>query len=316
MSETMAPDGLASRTSRAVAAATAAGRELGLAVTDPTVLHDVFSVIVHLDPSPVVVRVPTVRPRTSHFTLAAQEAQQRAELDLVGWLADRGEPAVAPSPLVPREPVRRDGFSMTFWQLVERDTSAEPDYAHHAAVTAGLHAALRGYVADLSFLWPVNAWVPQTLADLESCPDLIDAADLDRARREWAILEPVVGSRAGFEAAFPGVEVQAIHGDAPSFNLIVTLEGELHSDFEDASLGPVEWDLTLVGPESEAAYNAAASRLGLRPLSERVLRVMESARMLQVVACLALVPRLPLLAEGLKPTLARWRTTPLAGGMG
>ena len=102
-------DELAARTDRAVAAAVAAGRDLGLAVTDPRVLYDVFSVIVHLSPAPAVVRAPTVLPRTVAADPDAQAAQQRAELAVAGWLADRGHPVVAPSPLVPREPVRRDG---------------------------------------------------------------------------------------------------------------------------------------------------------------------------------------------------------------
>ena len=110
--------------------------------------------------------------------------------------------------------------------------------------------------------------------------------------------------------------MQPIHGDAPFYNVIPTPKGELCSDFEHVTLGPVEWDLAFAGLEGQAAYDAAAARLGLRPLNERLLRVMESARMLQLVAYLALVPQLPMLAEGLRPSLEQWRTTPLAGGLG
>jgi hypothetical protein len=78
-------DQLAARTDRAVAAATAAGRDLGLTVTEPQVLYNVFSVIVHLTPSPVIVRVPTVLPRTT--TLETQLVDQRRELAVAGWLA-------------------------------------------------------------------------------------------------------------------------------------------------------------------------------------------------------------------------------------
>ncbi|MGH3803608.1 MAG: aminoglycoside phosphotransferase family protein, partial [Pseudonocardiaceae bacterium] len=77
---------LAARTDRAVAAAAAAGRDLGLTVTDPRVLYDLFSVIVHLSPAPVVVRVPTVLPRTVAADPGAQAAQQRRELAVTGWL--------------------------------------------------------------------------------------------------------------------------------------------------------------------------------------------------------------------------------------
>jgi hypothetical protein len=85
--------------------------------------------------------------------------------------------------------------------------------------------------------------------------------------------------------------------------------------FSIVTLGPVEWDLAFAGPDGQAAYDVAAARLGLRPLDQRLLRVMESARMLQLVACLALVPQLPVHAEGLRPSLDHWRGTPLAGGL-
>ncbi|MGH3943197.1 MAG: phosphotransferase [Pseudonocardiaceae bacterium] len=243
-------DDLAARTDRAVAAAAAAGRGLGLTVSDPRMLYDVFSVIVHLSPAPVVVRVPTILPRTLAADPAAQTAQQRYELAVAGWLADRGHPVVAPSPLVPREPVRRDGFSMTFWQFVEQVPDADPDAGQRGTVTAQLHAALREYPAELPFLVPLDAWIPDALAQLEGHGDLLSVADLDRARREWAMLEPLACSRTAFEAAFPGADVQPIHGDAPHYNIIMTPEGELCSDFEHATLGPIEWDLALVGPQA------------------------------------------------------------------
>lgn len=252
---------IAARTQRAVVAAAAAGRELGLTVTEPRVLYDVFSVIVHLAPAPVVVRVPTVLPRTVAHAPDAQAAQQRSELAVAGWLAERGHPVVPPSPLVPREPRRRDGFSMTFWQFVDQVPDADPSATRRAEVTAQLH-------------------------------------------------------QAAFEAEFPETGVQPIHGDAPFYNIIVTPEGVLCSDFEHVTLGPVEWDLVGIGPEGQAAYDAAATQLGLRPLDERLLRVMESARMLQIVAALAQAPQLPILADFLRPTLEQWREAPLAGGLG
>jgi hypothetical protein len=95
------PDGVRARQKRAVAAAVAAGRELGITVTDPQVLYDVFSVIVHLRPAPVVVRIPTVLPRAVEADPQSQSDQQRRELSDAGWLAGRGHAVVPPSPLVP-----------------------------------------------------------------------------------------------------------------------------------------------------------------------------------------------------------------------
>ncbi|MFC9503833.1 phosphotransferase family protein [Streptomyces sp. NPDC057002] len=311
----LTPNQIEARKSRAFAAAVEAGRDLGLTVTDATMIYDVFSVVVHLAPSPVVVRVPTVLP--SYSDPGFQAARQRMELDVVAWLAEQGHPVIPPSPLVPREPVRRDGFSMTFWQFVQLDKSAEPDYAHNSALVADLHAALREYPGELPFLSAAEPrFVSEGLAVLEGRPDLLEPADLDRARREWEILEPVVSSRAAFEAAFPGIEFQPIHGDSPAANIVSAADGELYSDFELTTLGPVEWDLAALGPECEAAYNTAAERRGLRRLDEGVLRVVNAVGMSRAVACLALAPQLPLLVEALKPAVEQWRTMPFAGGLG
>ncbi|MER7408522.1 aminoglycoside phosphotransferase family protein [Streptomyces sp. NPDC000070] len=308
-------DQIDARTSRALAAAVAAGRDLGLTVTDARVLYDVFSVVVHLAPSPVVVRVPTVLP--SYSGPESQAARQRLELDVAGWLAEEGHPVIPPSPLVPREPVRRDGFSMTFWQFVELDQSVEPDYVHNAGLVADLHAALRSYPGELPFLSAAEPrFVSEGLAALEGRPDLLDPADLDRARREWDVLEPVVSSRAEFEAAFPGIECQPIHGDSPAANIVSAKGAELYSDFEPATFGPVEWDLAALGPACEAAYNTAAERRGLRRLDEGVLRLVNAVGMSRAVACLALAPQLPMLVDALQPTVEQWRTMPFAGGLG
>jgi len=311
----MTPAELRARTKRAVQAAVAAARELGLDVGEPVVLHDVFSVVVHLAPLPVVVRVPVVLPQPLRG--AALVARQQREIDVVRWLARRGVAVVAPSSLVPANPIQRDGYSMTFWELAEASEEHVPYGPGDSGRVVKLHAVLRDYPAEgLAFLSPVNAVVPALLESLAATPELISASDLDRARREWEVLEPVLGSREGFEALFPETPVQAVHGDAPSYNIILTLSGPRFADFEDVTCGPVEWDLAGGIPEDVENYNREARRLGLRPLDPAVLRVMTTARMLQLVAAFALVPELPVLAEGLRPALEAWRAMPLAGGIG
>jgi len=308
----LTPDQLAARTQSAQSAAVAAGRELGLTVGDATILHDAFSVVVHLSPAPVVVRVPVVLPDTVELT--ALKSRQARELSAVAWLAQQGQPVVRPSPLVPRTPVQRDGFSMTFWEHVEVNAGAQPDYDARAAIVAHLHAALREYPAPLPFLAPLALSIPSGLASLAQDPEWITPEDLDRAQREWAVLAPVLASRGAFSATFPGVTAQALHGDSPAYNLIDTPSGPLHGDFEDATLGPLEWDLTLLPPSAVESYDATAMKLGLRRVDHDVLAVMTAARMLQVVSCLALVPRMPSLAQDLAPSLELWRKLPFAGG--
>lgn len=311
----LTPDQIAARTSHAVAAATAAGRELGLRVDDPLVLYDVFSVIVHLTPAPVVVRVPTVVPASYAAAPEKQTAQQCAEVAVAGWLADRGYPVIAPSPLVPREPVRRDGFSMTFWQYVEEvpeaPVPAEADISSRFEMTARLHAALRDHDGDdLGFWTPFNTYIPDGLAELEQRPDLLNPADHARAQQEWSLIAPLLASRAAFESAFPDAGLQTIHGDAPFHNMISTADGPKWADFELVTLGPVESDLAMAGRDGIAAYREAAARLGLRRLDNQVLRLTESASLLAAIACLAMAPQLPMLVEGVKPIVDRWRAAP------
>jgi hypothetical protein len=311
LADEISPDAVRARQERAVAAAVAAGHDLGITVTEPRVLYDAFSVIVHLHPAPVVARVPTVLPRTVKAAPQAQADQQRRELAVAGWLAERGHPVVAPSPLVPAEPIARDGFSMTFWQHVEQ-VPAEPDEAQRIRLAAQLHAALHDYPGELRFLMPLDAFVPDGLAQLESRPDLLDPADLDRARAEWALLEPLTDPD-GFAAAFPGISVQPVHGDAPTYNLIVTPDGALSADFEHITRGPVEWDLVFADDAARAAYDTSAGELGLRPLDERLLQVMETARMVQLVACLPMAPQIPGMLDGLRAALEHWKSLPHLG---
>jgi hypothetical protein len=310
----MPPEQIAHRTARAVDAAVRAARAFGLTVTEPKVLYEVFSVVVHLAPSPVVARVLTVLPH--YADLDSQAVRQRAELDVTRWLTERGTPVIPPSPLVPREPVQRDGFSMTFWQLVDVDQDAEPDYVANAGLIVDLHAAMRDYPGDLSFL---SAAEPRFIEDgldlLEDHPDLLDPADLDRARREWQVLEPVVRSRATFERMFPGIDLQPIHGDCPAVNIVPEVRGHLYADFEMVTLGPVEWDLAGLGPDCEAAYDRAARSRGMRELNKDVLGFVNAVGMLRGIACLALAPQLPMLADAIRPLIEQWRSMPFAGGL-
>jgi hypothetical protein len=305
---------IARRTSAAVDAAVGAGRDLGLTVTDASVLHDLFSVVVHLAPAPVVARVPTVLPH--YADLDSQARRQQAELDVTRWLADQGTPVIPPSPLVPREPVQRDGFSMTFWQFVEEDRDEEPDYVANSESVADLHAAMRAYPGRLSFLSAAEPqFITESIALLEKRPDLVGPSELDRARREWQVLEPLVRSRPAFERAFPGTDIQPIHGDSPPANVFSGVDRDLYSDFELVTLGPVEWDLAGLGPDFEAAYNRGARRNGMRPLNEDVMRFVNAVGMLRAVAVLALAPQLPSLVEYVMPAVDQWRTMPFAGGV-
>ncbi|XTP34457.1 phosphotransferase [Mycobacterium sp. TJFP1] len=303
----MTPEELAARTRRAVEAAVRAGRDLGLNVDHGAVLHDVFSVVVHLRPEPVVARIPVVL--TGSTQPDRQTARQQRELDVVAWLDTQGVPVVRPSPLVPRVPVRRDGFSMTFWELADVANDHQPYQGVEMSYSAELHQALAGYPGKLPFLAPFNDGLPDLLARLQTV-DVLTPTEIDRARSDFDKLQQLLADRAAFESAFPGIPVQPLQGDGPSHNVIRTTSGIRFADFEDVTSGPVEWDLALLGPDAVAEYDHAAHERGLRRTDPAVRRLMDHARRLQFVGCLTLVPQLPVLADGLAEVLADWRSTP------
>ncbi|MEU0879500.1 aminoglycoside phosphotransferase family protein [Lentzea sp. NPDC005914] len=289
-------------------AAVAAGRDLGLDITEGKVLYELFSVVVHLAPSPVVARVPTVLPHTT--TLDSLARRQQQELDVAQWLYDQGTPVIPPSPLVPRKPVQRDGFSITFWPFTEEDKDSVPDYVKNSELTADLHKALKTYPGELDFLSSAEPrFVTEALDRLESRPDIVDPADLARAKSEWQVLEPLVSDETRFRQAFPGIDLQPVHGDSPPANIFAGVDGPLFSDFELITKGPVEWDLGGLGLEMEAAYDRGAAKNGLRPLDKDVLRFVNSVGAIRVIAYLSCADQLPAMIEFMKPFIDQWRDT-------
>jgi hypothetical protein len=203
---------------------------------------------------------------------------------------------------------------MTFWEWVEIDPTQPPDYDARAPLVASLHATLRDYPAPLPFLLPLSMSVSNGLGILEHHPELLARTDLDRAKREWELLSPVFTTRGSFSQSFPGITTQALHGDSPGYNMIHTKSSLVHADFEDATVGPVEWDLTLQTPSAVDAYDQAAMRAGLRRVDHELLQIMNVLRLLQVVAAHAWIPKLPSLATDLAMPLEIWRQLPFAGG--
>ncbi|MFD9698654.1 phosphotransferase [Lentzea sp. NPDC059081] len=299
------PEDIARRTTAARDAAVAAGRELGLTIAEGRVLYELFSVVVHLAPAPVVARVPTVLPHTT--TLDSLKKRQQQELDVAQWLHEQGTPVIPPSTLVPREPVQRDGFSITFWPFTDEDKSSEPDYVRNSELSADLHKALRDYPGELEFL---SSAEPRFVREgLDRLADLVTAEDLARAKREWEVLEPLVADEAAFRKRFPGIDLQPIHGDSPPANIFASTTGPLFSDFELVTYGPVEWDLGGLGRELEAAYDRGARRNGLRELDPEVLRFVNAVGAVRVLAYLSCADQLPAMVDFMKPFIDQWRDT-------
>lgn len=253
------------RSRRAVAAAVALARENGLRVEEPTVLNDLFSLMVHLRPAPVVARVATCMPKLrtpiAHWL--------GLEIAVTTYLSEKGAPVVAPSRELPPGPHAYDGFAISFWSYVRPDPDRTPTAADCSAMLVDLHALLRSYPGELPLLGAND--IPRGLEALDQAGEILCEADVYRLRTAAERLRPL------WEA--PSGDLQPLHGDAHPGNLIATREGGLvWIDFEDVCRGPVEWDLaTMMDLDAVAAHH--------QPDPEVLARYTE-LRALQVALCL------------------------------
>ena len=200
----------------------------GLPTDRPIVVRDLTNVLVHLQPAPVVARVPVTLARLRPPEWFAEE------LRLAQFLAAEGAPVAPPSDEVDPGPHEQDGFAITFWRWIDHDPArADPGAAGRSL--RELHAALERYIGELPTC--------DRLAEIRSLLAVLQLDELlDFANR----LEPLDG--------------RPLHGDAHLLNVLWSPEGPLWSDLENACRGPVEYDLACLRyrrlPEAEEAISA------------------------------------------------------------
>lgn len=223
------------RSRHAVAAAVSLAREHGLRVEEPAVLADLFSVMVHLRPAPVVARVST---GTATVRTPIEDWLGR-EVAVASFLAGQGAPVAAPSRELPPGPHAHQGFAISFWSHVEADPDRTPSMADCSAMLVDLHAVLRDYPGELPLLAPVVNDIPWGLdALLRRHPDVLSGEQANRVHAAVRRLRPFVDAPTG--------DIQPLHGDVHPGNLIATRDGLVWIDFEDVCRGPVEWDLAML----------------------------------------------------------------------
>lgn len=212
---------------RALRAAVAVARELGLAVTDPEILRDRGNLIVHLRPSPVVARVATLSQ-----ALRPDLGRLAREVAVARFLAEAGAPVVGPSTEVDPGPHVHDGLSLSFWRYVD-DTGSAPDPAEAGRRLRICHEALTGCETTerpLALLDEAEGWLR----------DLTESGRLAPADAE---LLAAAARTVRERAESLDLPLQVVHGDAHLGNAIATPDGPLWSDWEDVCLAPREWDL-------------------------------------------------------------------------
>lgn len=236
----------AARSQAAREAALAAARRFGLPAEDPVLLGDVFSVVLHLRPAPVVVRVPT-------WTTDLREPVARITSDLAvgAWLHDHGIPVAPPSGEVPPGPHVQDGHHLSFWTWVAPDPAADPVApAGQARMLRELHEGLAAFPGPLPGLEPVADDITAGLDALPRQPGVLSADEEARLRDAADELLP--------EARRPSVPVVPLHGDVNPGNLVVGADGPVWIDFEEACRGPVGWDLGMFGWDADGRAAVAA----------------------------------------------------------
>jgi hypothetical protein len=216
--------------SRAMEAASEVAGRIGAGQVDPVLLHHSQHISVLLPSIQTVARIVVCEDD------GATERLSR-ELSVARYLSERRAPIVPPSGCFPAGPHFHSKFGLTLWQFVEHAPADQENPAHVALAPAALrhvHDALVDYPgALLSFRTKVEKC--RTLLEERSALPALANAD-----RSFLLMTYDRILRAMDDLP---LELIPIHGDAGLHNVLITSDGARYADFEDACLGPREWDV-------------------------------------------------------------------------
>lgn len=225
---------------------------LGLPPVHPVVIADRSNLVLGLDPLPIVARV------------AMATSSARVGMD---WLSREVEVSrflgpdlsTVPTDAVDPGPHERDGLVISFWKR-ETLLAERVDPARVGEALRRCHRALTEYPRErLPYLgaWEEVRAVKARVRD-STILSLRDQASIERA------FEPA--ERIWESAPSRTASMQALHGDAHLGNALSSARGALWTDWEDAFVGPVEYDLAclrskaeLFGEDCEAIERATAA---------------------------------------------------------
>ena len=285
---------------RAIEVVRALARERGIDC-EPVVIADRSNLVLHLAPHDLVARVAMA---TSMVRVGMEWLAR--EVEVSRFLDARGVPVTRP--LEHGGPFEREGLVISLWH--REDVGGELDARLAGARLADAHRALADLAHDRVPVW--GGWI-EARAVLERArassvreSTVMDRAELARVERAWERGERIVESARARTASF-----QPVHGDAHLRNVLATARGVVWTDWEDAFVGPVEWDLAcmrsrleLLGEEREPIEAACAGYD--HPLDGGLLSELVLCRNLQVIPWLAVfAERDPSLVERMRARIDR-----------
>jgi aminoglycoside phosphotransferase (APT) family kinase protein len=230
--------------------------------------------VFRLTRAPVVVRIAgstAVRNRTNKVVNAAR------------WLAEHDAPAVRLLPGI-EQPIKAAGHVATLWQEVPA-VGPKPTGADLGSILKVIHA-LPAPTVELP------AWNPLgPMRERLDDPEGIEPEDLAFLRERCGAMAEELAS---VEYVLPSGPV---HGDAFMGNLIPGPNGPVICDFDSASTGPREWDLTPVATGRLRfsypgnTHNELAASYGFDVMSWDGFPVLRQLRELQLVTSVVPVLR-------------------------
>lgn len=272
-------------------------RGLGLACT-PVVIADRSNVVLALEPHALVARVAVATSATRvGLEFLGREVALARSLDAAGAAVTRPARAIDPGPH------ERDGLVVSFWERERLEGPLDTRAAGRAL--ARCHRALASFEGSRLPRW--GGWLEaRAVLDRALASPHLEARERDRLRRAWDEGERIVASAEARTAS-----MQPVHGDAHLGNALATARGPVWTDWEDAFIGPIEWDLAslrsrleLFGEERDAIGAACAGYD--HPHDATLVRDLALCRNLQVIPWLAVfAERDPSIAPRAKARIAK-----------
>lgn len=149
---------------------------------------------------------------------------------MASHLTQHRAPVIPLHPDLPAGPHEHLGYPINFWQYVTA-VEAAPEPADIGRTLSQCHDVLRTFSQRL----PRLGIITESLAILQE-------RELFPSDTRKVLRDHLVTSIQKLNA-FPH---QPLHGDAHAGNLMNTTQGLLWTDWEDAFLGPVEWDVASI----------------------------------------------------------------------